>query len=310
MKKCFLIILLDFIALNISAQFGYNPDVVNPVLEDDIMFRKVVVRKLNFKEKQNRSFAPDIEDYNFPYQLYQAIIGTGKQRPVGLEINSYVESFFNELYLGNVPKNKATKLDPNEYRAIMDDATRAQQLQDEPDKVLPKEVERNLYGCSSYDPQQQKNFLFRYSGPGAFSTMEIVEEVVFDKRRSRMYVNIISMKLTAVCEEDDGQGNKKQVEKQVAIVRYKEVDRYFRALYVESNQKLGRWYNPKNDRRHMCVMDAFELRLFSSRIIRVSNPENVMLAEISDKNNPVDELYKAQEAEMELMEFEHNLWEF
>lgn len=309
MKKCFLLLGYLFV-ITANAQFGYNPDVVNPVLEDDIMFRKIVVRKINFKEKQNRAFAPDIEDYNFPYQLYLAIIGAGKQRPIGLEINAYIENFFNELYLGNVPKNKAAILPPSEYKAIIDDNDKAQKLQDEPDSVLPKEVERNLYGCSSYDTQNQRNQLFRYPGAGAFNTMEIVEEVVFDKRRSRMYINIISMKLTAICEEDDGQGNKKQVEKQVAIVRYKEVDKYFRALYIESNQKFGRWYNPKNDRRHMCIMDAFELRLFSSRIIRVSNPENQMLADISDKNNPADELYKAQEAEMELMEFEHNLWEF
>lgn len=299
MKKCLFALSLLLLSVSASfAQFGYNPNVVNPVLEDDIMFRKIVIRKLNFKEKQNKGFAPDIDDYNFLYQLYLAISGEADVKPIGLSITPY-STGLNILSLGRVSEEKKIKLPAadlqrikEEYKSNFDDAN----------QKYGKEVDPSVFGCveSITDPTAgvTVNALQPYGKENA--SLEIIEEVIFDKRRSRMYINIIAFHLLSVCA--DG-------EKSIAVVKYKEVDRYFRALYRESNQRLGRWYNPKNERRHMCIMDAFELRLFSSRIKQISNPENKELSEITN-NNITDELYKAQEAEMELMEFEHNLWEF
>ncbi len=300
MKKCvYVLIALYFTTNLVVAQFGYNPNVVNPILEDDIMFRKIVIRKLNFKEKQNRGFAPDIDDYNFLYQLYLAISGEAEVKPIGLSITPY-STGLNILSLGRVSEEKKIKLPAADLQRIKEEY---KNNFDDANQKYGKEVDPSVFGCieSITDPQSgvTVNALQPY-GRENIASLEIVEEVVFDKRRSRMYINIIAFHLLAVCP--DG-------EKSIAVVKYKEVDRYFRALYQESNQRLGRWYNPKNERRHMCIMDAFELRLFSSRIKQISNPENKELSEIVN-NNIIEELYKAQEAEMELMEFEHNLWEF
>ncbi|MDW8296588.1 MAG: gliding motility protein GldN [Raineya sp.] len=297
MKKC---VYLLFILLSSAgfAQFGYNPNVVNPVLEDDVMFRKIVIRKLNFNEKQNRGFAPAIDDYNFPYQLYLAMTGASDPKPIGLSITPY-STGMGILSLGRVSDEKKIKSSASDLAKIREEY---RTNYDEANRRYGQEVDPSVLGCivSITDPSGVTVNTLQPYGKENISTIEIIEEVVFDKRRSRMYINIIAFQLNAVCP--DG-------EKPIAVAKYKEVDRYFRALYRESNQRLGRWYNSKNERRHMCIMDAFELRLFSSRIKQISNPENKELSELVN-NNIVEELYKAQEAEMELMEFEHNLWEF
>ncbi|PKQ70041.1 type IX secretion system ring subunit PorN/GldN [Raineya orbicola] len=298
MKKCFLFV---FALLHCSiyglAQFGYNPNVKNPVLEDDIMFRKIVIRKINFSEKQNKGFSSHKEfGANFLDLLKEAITGEAKVKPIGLSITPY-DPGFGELGTGRVSDKKMSTLSPEEMKEV---AIAYQENYEEAKKKYPN-VDPKLIGCTKTERDQQGvdiNQLVPY-GQDKLS-LQMVEEVVFDKRRSRMYINIIAFLLVGECE--DGA-------KPIAAVRYKDVDRYFRALYVESNQQYGKWYNPKNDRRHMCVMDAFELRLFSSRITQISNPENKELSEITN-GNISEELYKSQEAEMELMEFEHNLWEF
>jgi gliding motility associated protien GldN len=264
MKKCFLFLLfLGSFAVN--AQFGYNPNAVRPVLEDDIMFRKSVVRRINLKEKQNKPFLA--VGYEFPSQLIQAAKDN--------KVNAYgITTSLVDIFLNKIDLAKDESWDKG-FETV-------------------KLIDANGQSYDQITPVQLK--------PDDIYVMEILEEVVFDKRRSRMYINIIAINLIA---PGFGEGGG---DKEVASFKYKEVDRYFRQRYVESNQKEALWYNPNNNRRHMCVMDAFELRLFSSRILKVSNPDDKYLNQFYA--DPIEELYKAQEAEMELMEFEHNLWEF
>lgn len=298
MKKCLNISVAFLLWANSFAQFGYNPYVKNPVLEDDIMFRKIVIRKINFSEKQNKGFASHREfGANFVELLKEAITGEAKVKPIGLTITPY-EPGFGILSTGRVSDTKLATYSPEQIKAALE--TYQNEGYEEGKRKYP-DLDPKLIGCTIPDTDNQGvvvNQLTPYTSDQL--SIDIVEEVIFDKRRSRMYFNIIAFLLTGECPDGS---------KPIAAVKYKDVDRYFRALYVESNQLYGKWYNPKNDRRHMCVMDAFELRLFSSRIKQISNPDNKELSEIVN-GNIIEELYKAQEIEMELMEFEHNLWEF
>ncbi|MCU0438628.1 MAG: gliding motility protein GldN [Raineya sp.] len=264
MKKCCLF-LLFLVSFSVNAQFGYNPNAVRPVLEDDIMFRKTVVRRINLKEKQNKPFLA--VGYEFPARLIQAA-RDGK-------VAAYdITTSMTDLFLNKKDLVKDTAWDKG-FETV-------------------KLIDPNGQPYDQITPVLLK--------PDDIYVMELLEEVIFDKRRSRMYMNIIAINLIA---PGFGEGGG---DKEVASFKFKEVDRYFRQLYVESNQKEALWYNPNNNRRHMCVMDAFELRVFSSRILKVSNPDDKYLNQIY--TDQIEELYKAQEAEMELMEFEHNLWEF
>ena len=64
-----------------------------------------------------------------------------------------------------------------------------------------------------------------------------------------------------------------------------------------------------NDAEHRNLADAFELRLFSSYIAKVSNPDDEWLVDIYG-GDPYTGILASEWKAFELLEFEHNLWEF
>ena len=127
--------------------------------------------------------------------------------------------------------------------------------------------------------------------------IEIKEDWLFDKQRSRQYFDIqtVTIKIPA---ELSAQG----IEMDLASFKYKELESYFRL-----NPNCI-WYNAANTAQHKNLADAFELRLFQGRIIKKSNALNKYLDQ--QYKTPKEALLKSQQLEYELMEFENNLWEF
>jgi hypothetical protein len=68
------------------------------------------------------------------------------------------------------------------------------------------------------------------------------------------------------------------------------------------------WFNALNNQEHKNLSDAFDLRLFASRIIKVSNPDDNSLNDVYGEGKKG--LMASEWARQQLMEFEHNLWEF
>ena len=58
----------------------------------------------------------------------------------------------------------------------------------------------------------------------------------------------------------------------------------------------------------LCLADAFDLRLFSSFITKVSNPDNASLEDIY--GGPQQGILAAQNAAEQMIEYEYNLWSF
>ncbi len=133
--------------------------------------------------------------------------------------------------------------------------------------------------------------------PGELYILEIKEDWIFDKQRSRQYADIQSITIM-IPAENSAEG----LEKPLASFKYKELEHYFRG-----NPNCI-WYNAANVAQHKNLADAFELRLFQGRIIRKANPGNKYLDQIY--KSPKEGLLKAQQLEYELMEFENNLWEY
>ncbi len=127
--------------------------------------------------------------------------------------------------------------------------------------------------------------------------LEIKEDFIFDKQRSRAYNSIQAITIVIPAEKTVRGFNVP-----VASFRYKDLDQYFR-----SNPKCI-WYNFKNTAQHKNMADAFDLRLFNARIIKQSNPSDSFLVDLygSDKAG----LRASEQLEYKLMEFEHNLWEY
>lgn len=130
------------------------------------------------------------------------------------------------------------------------------------------------------------------------TVLEIKEDYIFDKQRSRAYNSIQTISIIIPAEQNKERG----FDVPVATFRYKDLDQYFR-----SNPKCI-WYNFRNTAQHKNMADAFDLRLFSARIIKQSNPGDQFL--VDEYKGQKEGLRASQQLEYKLMEFEHNLWEY
>ena len=130
-----------------------------------------------------------------------------------------------------------------------------------------------------------------------FNIMEIKEDWVFDKKRSRLYYDVQTVTIYLPSDK-----NTAGVETALATFKYKDLDKLFR-----SDPKKFIWYNPQNQAQHKNLADAFDLRLFYGRITKVANPGDTDLVGMyGDKEG----LMKSYQTEYELMETEHGLWEY
>ena len=129
--------------------------------------------------------------------------------------------------------------------------------------------------------------------------LEIMEDWVFDKRRSRLFYDIQAVSLVLPAENFDS-----GLEKKLGAFKYKDLENLFRSMPEEAI-----WFNPQNSAEHRNLADAFMLRLFSARLIKVSNPEDAYIADIYNRT-PKDGLIASQRIEEELLQLEHELWEY
>jgi Gliding motility associated protein GldN len=127
--------------------------------------------------------------------------------------------------------------------------------------------------------------------------LNIKEDYIFDKQRSRAYNSIQTITIIIPAEK-----TVKGFDVEVASFRYKDLDQYFR-----SNPKCV-WYNFQNIAQHKNMADAFDLRLFNARIIKQSNPGDQYLVDLYKGEKAG--LRASEQLEYKLMEFEHNLWEY
>ena len=131
-----------------------------------------------------------------------------------------------------------------------------------------------------------------------FSILEVKEDWIFDKKRSRLYYDIQTVTMLLPSDK-----NTAGFEVPVATFKYKDLDKLFR-----SDPKKFIWYNPQNQAQHKNLADAFDLRLFYGRITKVANPEDKELVGLYGSER--EGLLKSYQTEYELMELEHGLWEY
>ncbi len=276
-NKWTLMLLALVVCQSAFAQFGpsgYNPNSVRPILESDVMFRTTVWRKINLLEKQNTPF------FSQDNEISRVIIEGVKEK----------------------------KLQPYRY----DGGPRMTGVS------TPMPGEDFLKELRYFDANIGDTFDVK---PTQLSALEIKEDLIFDRRRSRIYWDIQYVSL--VIPQGTGNADKfKMGDILVCNFKFKDLYAYFKETYEKSQEGgtvedvRAHWYNPENPRRHMSLADAFELRMFASRIIKVANPKDEDIVTIisneyvSDPRMPQKVLEMSQKIEYDLMEFEHNVWEF
>ena len=139
----------------------------------------------------------------------------------------------------------------------------------------------------------------QYYGIRDIAKFRIMEDLIFDRRRSRLYHDIQAIQFFVI--KTDGK------EGSLGFVKYKDLVEVFKRHPRESV-----WFNRENPAQNKTFADAFKLRLFKSVLWKVENPEDSFIQEILQRNGRSykESVLALEWEEMRLMEKEHNLWEY
>ena len=135
-----------------------------------------------------------------------------------------------------------------------------------------------------------------YYIPKELSILEIKEDAIIDRKRSRLYFDIQAITLKIPASQSDA-----GLEDIVASFRFKDVYKFFK-----SNPNCI-WFNSTNEMQHRNMADAFDLRFFSARIIKKGNGAN---KDIYDQfGDGKEALKKSLKLEQQLQDKEAEMWE-
>ncbi|MBC5993894.1 type IX secretion system ring subunit PorN/GldN [Pontibacter cellulosilyticus] len=266
-------------AQQVSTTASSNPS-ARPIPEHDVLFKKTVWRKIDLREKQNKPM------FSENREITKIIIDAVKSGElVAYRSDSVSTPITREEFIQNMtPRESGEQLSDAEIAAGFG---KQEAEDDDWGNALGKDAAQ-----TSTAPVSNEYF------PKQLYLLELKENVVFDKKRSRMYHDIqtISLKVPATL-------NPLGFEQNVASFKMSDLVRIFR-----NNPEMAIWYNAQNDAQHKNLADAFDLWLFSSYITKISNPGNRDLASIYGAGEKG--LLAAQDAAEALIEYEYSLWSY
>jgi gliding motility associated protien GldN len=298
---------------------------VRPIPVSDQMFRKTIWRAIDLREKQNRPMFSDGKEISKviidavkrgELQAYKndSVTSTLNAKEVSANMSYPIEAPISvdggDDWGGTAAPKATTKAKPaddgwgspapaakkpatTKRVAVLDANGRPVKKNG---KIVYKTVP--ISSVASTPPPAPKT-TDEYRAKDIYQ-MELSEEMIFDKKRSRMYhqIKTISLKLPSTLKD-----NVSGLEKNIATFKYADLVKVFR-----NNPQTAIWFNAQNDAQHKNLADAFELWLFNSYITKVSNPAGDDLA--SQYGGEREGLLAAQQTAADLVEYEYNLWSF
>ncbi len=265
---------------------GYNKFSTKGIHISDIMWQKSVLRAIDLREKQNEPLMSTGRE--MPQILIDAV-KAGVVTPYKTDSLSDGTPLTKEEFLKNlqIPSTEVELTDEEKEFAANEDSDEDWDMGDDEDGD-EGDSEPESSGVEYYFAKQ----LYQ---------MQIKEDMIFDKQRSVMYYDIIALGMFIPSDVPD---NIKGIEIPIAWFSFSELNE---KVFTDNPSAI--WYNPYNDSEHRSLSDAFELRLFSSYIIKVSNPADEYIVDIYG-GNPKTGIMASEWKAYELLEYEHNLWEF
>lgn len=274
----------------------YNPNSIDPIPRYEHLYKLRVWRNMDLREKQNKGF------FARNGEISKLIMDAAKSGEIAeiFASDSLTTKLTKDEYLGKLVYQQGTAYpawDPAntyyQYDVVSFNGQNYESQVDNNTGVNPSQAANGEWSVSqqgqalSYLPQQ----VYR---------VNLVEDVIFDKRRSRLYYDIQAIELQAF---DDATSTFKSL----GWFKYKDLEKLFR-----NNPEKAVWFNRQNTAENKNYADAFLLRLFKGVIYKIENPDDFTIEDTYRNNNrPYYESVWAREwAEMMLMEKEHNLWEF
>jgi len=285
-----------------------------PIPPSDQMFRKSIWRQVDLREKQNKPM------FSEGKEISRVIIEAVKRGELQAYKNDSLTSTFNPQEVsGNMSyADEGMKLSDEEKAAGFSEKDLGGGGDDwgatAPKKAAAKKVPK--LDAKGKPMKDKKGKVIMVAAPAAavvaakpvgneyrmkdLYEMEIKEDMIFDKKRSRMYHDIKSITLLVPSTLPS---NTSGIEKPIGTFKYSDLVKVFRA-----NPQNAIWFNAENDAQHKNLADAFELWLFNSYITKVSNAGDSRLDDIY--GGAQQGILAAQQTSADLIEYEYNLWSF
>jgi gliding motility associated protien GldN len=275
----------------------YNPNSINPIPKYEHHYKLRVWRTIDLKEKQNKGFFSNNGEIT---KLIVDAVKSGEITDVYAS-DSLTTKLGKEEFLGRLQATGGMTYDAwtpardwytdeicsyngRNYRALRDSRGA------NPETTIDDAWAQTSEGRAvDYLPRQMYQ-------------MRIMEDIIFDRRRSRLYYDIQAIQIIV-----PGAETVTQVDEYLGWFKYKDLEKVFR-----NHPEKAVWFNRQNTAQNKNFADAFLLRLFHGSIWKIENPDDETIDDIYRGNGrPYREGVWAKEwAEMQLMEKEHNLWEF
>jgi gliding motility associated protien GldN len=278
MKKALLSILILFLIGVISIEsfaqeegLTSNENSVYPIPFVNQMYKRTIWRRMDLKEKQNRPF------FSTSNEITRIIIDAVRDGLLyAYEDDSLNKRMSKEQFFENL---KLPTDEPDDFGS--DDSGFG-----------------DTSGGGWGDEEETAPEADQYFDASQLYIMRIKEDMIFDKVRSRLYWDIQSIELMIPTDQ-----TATGLEVPIGVFRYIDLEKIFRSMPDKAI-----WYNRQNTAHHRNMADAFLLRLFNARVVKIANDRDDWLQDISPDEKSA--LYKSQQEEYKLIEYEHNLWEY
>ncbi|MGB0524565.1 MAG: gliding motility protein GldN [Flammeovirgaceae bacterium] len=270
-------------AQEVNEEYNYNS--LRPIRKSDMMYLNTLWWRMDMREKQNEAF---FAEGNQITQIIVDAVKAGVLRPFTddkLETRMSLNEFLENLKL---PESGMDE-DP------IDGWPSEEEIWPDGDGTEPWTGEGSLTDGTTIEGAES-------AGDDEFLTkqmpiLEIKTQLIFDKKRSRMYREVESITIVI-----PGDYYPSGIDKKLATFSYKEL---VENVFVDNPNAT--WYNSQNIVEHRNLADAFDLNLESAQLIRYANPRDAYIEDIYNGDLKVA-LGKSQEYTHGLLEKESNTW--
>ncbi|MEQ9443876.1 MAG: gliding motility protein GldN [Cyclobacteriaceae bacterium] len=283
---------------------GYNDNSIRPIHTSDQLYRTRVWRRMDLREKQNKPF------FSENRWITRVIIESVMNGTLYPYINdSVMTRMSKEQFIENLTipmdgpalseEEIAMGFGQEESSSDGDDGWGDSGGWGEDSGSDSGAAGQGAEGTDLAEAGSSQGDTYLFS-PRDVSVLEIMEDMIFDKERGRQYYDIQAVTMILPPENFPNTG----LLKEVASFRYKDLMKVF-----QDNPEIAVWVNPQNSAMHLNLEHAFDLRLFSAHVVKYSNPDDERIVDMTDGNKR-QALLKSLEYEYDLLEREHELWEY
>jgi gliding motility associated protien GldN len=263
----------------------FNANSLNPIPMPNILYKKRIWREIYLKERKNRPF------FSRNREITKFIIEGVKAGALIPYVDENLDKpMTKEQFMENLALPQDAGGSSGNQIDFDDDAAAWN------NKKNDKGSKGNTKNTDQKSAVAQKHV--EYFLPNEITTLEIMEDLIFEKVKGKFIYDIQTIKLIIPADRFPT-----GLRKNLATFRYKDL-----VNYLNSRPKETIWFNEVNSAGHITMVNAIEQRRFDSRIVKLENTDDLTLEDIYNKY-PKHNLYASLAMEEKLIELCEFFWE-